>query len=276
MNLSLANSLGQRLVAKHLSTRGWRFVINYQLTTTFGYCRPRDKTIELSASLTSANDEEEVFDTILHEIAHALVGCRHGHDWVWKQKAIELGCKPNRFYNLETVTDPNVHRCWRTYEHGDTIQVNWYTRRRGREVLKGVFQGYNSRASKYPILFTYFGRNYKASPNQIVDLSQETTPFAARTMQVFETSERVEVATPEVECVDEQSIVLRITDPYRELIEQMKRAAEHIEEDGLLIFDRFQAESVFQVLSDIAIKFRDPQKGRLIERLKIEIEAKQC
>ena len=37
-------------------------------------------------------DIDHIRDTILHEIAHALVGPCHGHDAVWRQKAREIGC----------------------------------------------------------------------------------------------------------------------------------------------------------------------------------------
>lgn len=35
-------------------------------------------------------------DTILHEIAHALVGPNHCHDLVWKAKCLEIGATPRR------------------------------------------------------------------------------------------------------------------------------------------------------------------------------------
>jgi hypothetical protein len=42
------------------------------------------------------NGAEEIVDTILHEIAHALVGPRHGHDTVWKAKCTDIGARPER------------------------------------------------------------------------------------------------------------------------------------------------------------------------------------
>ena len=52
------------------------------------YC---DKRITLSSSFVSFNTWEEVRLTVLHEIAHALVGFAHHHDWVWKKKCLEIG-----------------------------------------------------------------------------------------------------------------------------------------------------------------------------------------
>lgn len=52
-----------------------------------------DLIISLQISHVINNDIEEVKNTILHEIAHALVGLGHGHNKIWQQKAIEIGVK---------------------------------------------------------------------------------------------------------------------------------------------------------------------------------------
>lgn len=52
--------------------------------------------ISLSSYWTEAMSEDEVTDTILHEIAHALVGPSAGHGPVWKQAARRVGAKANR------------------------------------------------------------------------------------------------------------------------------------------------------------------------------------
>lgn len=46
--------------------------------------------------LTKQRTEKEVTNTILHEIAHAIVGAKHGHDRVWRAKALEIGCDGQR------------------------------------------------------------------------------------------------------------------------------------------------------------------------------------
>jgi predicted SprT family Zn-dependent metalloprotease len=52
----------------------------------------------LSAHFAERNGDDEVRDTILHEIAHALVGPGHGHDGVWKAKCREIGARPEACY----------------------------------------------------------------------------------------------------------------------------------------------------------------------------------
>jgi predicted SprT family Zn-dependent metalloprotease len=37
-------------------------------------------------------DHKAIRNTVLHEIAHALVGFSHHHDKVWKEKALSIGC----------------------------------------------------------------------------------------------------------------------------------------------------------------------------------------
>ena len=49
------------------------------------------RRITLSRHLMSLYDEAQVRETILHEIAHALVGPTHGHDAAWKRAARSLG-----------------------------------------------------------------------------------------------------------------------------------------------------------------------------------------
>lgn len=61
----------------------------------YGRCNYSRKVIYLSKVLSAVVDELHVLDTILHEIAHALVGPGHHHNDIWKAKAKELGCTPN-------------------------------------------------------------------------------------------------------------------------------------------------------------------------------------
>lgn len=69
----------------------------------FGRCDWYRQTLHLSMPLTEANDEMEVKDTILHEIAHALTPHDRGHGWEWKKKCIEIGAKPKRCFTWDEV-----------------------------------------------------------------------------------------------------------------------------------------------------------------------------
>ena len=106
MNLLNAQRLANELINQYgLSEKGWGFKFDTAVSR-FGCCKHTRKTITLSKHLVSVNDESRVKDTILHEIAHALVGPGHGHDWVWKAKARSIGCTGNRCYTEETTKVP--------------------------------------------------------------------------------------------------------------------------------------------------------------------------
>ena len=78
-----------------LADKGWRFYINMN-RSRLGVCNYRKQHIEISAyHLTS--EPAEIRNTLLHEIAHALVGPyvqAHGREW--RQKALEIGCNGQR------------------------------------------------------------------------------------------------------------------------------------------------------------------------------------
>ena len=106
MELSRASFLAINLMEKHgLTNQGWRFKFD-NARRRFGVCKYRSKLICLSQHLVALNNEARVTDTILHEIAHALVGSNHGHDRVWRAKAIKIGCNGERCYNSAEVATP--------------------------------------------------------------------------------------------------------------------------------------------------------------------------
>jgi hypothetical protein len=80
----------------------WRFKFD-KSKMRFGLCDEYSKTISLSEPLALINDEEIVEQIILHEIAHALVGCKHKHNLIFQQKAKEIGCKFVNRYCSEDI-----------------------------------------------------------------------------------------------------------------------------------------------------------------------------
>ena len=102
MEIKKAEKLAIDLMKKHRLTYDglWMFKFD-NAKRRFGYCHHGLRTISLSKSLTKLNPEKIVKNTILHEIAHALVGRGHGHNKVWRAKAREIGCNGNRCYGSE-------------------------------------------------------------------------------------------------------------------------------------------------------------------------------
>lgn len=99
MTLSETKRLANSLIKEHgLTYDGWRFEFD-NARRRAGVCKYNSKTIGLSKYLLPHMNEEMIKDTILHEIAHALVGHRHGHDRVWQRQAMAIGCNGKRCYN---------------------------------------------------------------------------------------------------------------------------------------------------------------------------------
>lgn len=96
VDLQEARTLAIDLMAQHPSLDGWQLVFSRQARRTLGVCKHRQRIITLSSAFVELNDIDTVRDIILHEIAHALVGPGHGHDDLWKKKAIEVGANPDR------------------------------------------------------------------------------------------------------------------------------------------------------------------------------------
>lgn len=93
---------GRRLLREH-GLSDWTIRLD-RAKTRAGVCRFARREIGLSAPLTRLHSEAEVLDTILHEIAHALVGPQHGHDAVWRAKAREIGCSGSRCVSADSPT----------------------------------------------------------------------------------------------------------------------------------------------------------------------------
>lgn len=71
-----------------------------------GICRYADRTIGLSRHLTLLHTRSQVRDTVLHEIAHALVGPRAGHGPRWQRQARALGASPHRCLPADAAVIP--------------------------------------------------------------------------------------------------------------------------------------------------------------------------
>lgn len=116
-NLTKARNLVNELLQEHgLAEKGWTFkgfdsskrragVCSYSRKTKCGY-------IGLSHKLTVSMVWEDVWETITHEVAHAIDYDRRGtsdHSWAWKQIHRELGGNGERCYESEQVINPDYN-----------------------------------------------------------------------------------------------------------------------------------------------------------------------
>jgi predicted SprT family Zn-dependent metalloprotease len=89
-----AGQLAASLMRRH-GLSDWQVVFD-NAKTRAGICRAVPREIGLSRVLTQLHSRAEVTDSILHEIAHALVGPAHGHDEIWRRKALAIGSSATR------------------------------------------------------------------------------------------------------------------------------------------------------------------------------------
>jgi len=100
MQRQAAHDFTRQKLAEYKLT-GWHVRMSLDDKVSFlGLCIHKDKVIMLNAHHVDIHPDWEVKDTILHEVAHAIVGPLHGHDKVWEAKAIELGAKPEACSHL--------------------------------------------------------------------------------------------------------------------------------------------------------------------------------
>ena len=109
MDTGQARRLADQLMTQHLDAR-WKFRFD-SAKSRFGCCWHSRHLITISLALTEVNEVSEVRDTILHEIAHALVGSKAGHGNEWKAKAREIGARPERCYSSKRVVA--APKAWR-------------------------------------------------------------------------------------------------------------------------------------------------------------------
>ena len=88
----ISKGQAQAIVDRYVS--GWTFAYSSS-RRRLGVCKYTEKRIEISAYLSILHPEK-VMNTLLHEIAHAIVGHAAGHGPVWVNKALELGCDGRR------------------------------------------------------------------------------------------------------------------------------------------------------------------------------------
>jgi len=103
-NLLKIELLANQLLTQH-NLNGWKFVWDDKPVNRLGQCRYKLKEIALSLKPATILPFEDSLDTLLHEVAHALTpGADHGK--VWKDKCVELGCKPSACadVNLDVIS----------------------------------------------------------------------------------------------------------------------------------------------------------------------------
>ena len=102
--------IANKLFEQHgLTDFGWRLEFrNYG--HRIGCCYSGHRIIALDAFYADNNSEANVLDTLLHEIAHALVGAHHRHGPMWKAMALRLGCIPKACSKTDILVRPGKYQ----------------------------------------------------------------------------------------------------------------------------------------------------------------------
>lgn len=103
-----------------LDSKGWRVEYD-RAVRSFGACHYSSKRITLSRVLTETATAEQVRNTMLHEIAHALVGHDAGHGPVWRAMHRRIGGTGERIgrattEQLQAITYRWVGKCPQGHE----------------------------------------------------------------------------------------------------------------------------------------------------------------
>lgn len=92
-------SYAERLLLQH-GLLNWTVVLD-RATTRAGQCRHGKRQISLSRPLIKVRTLHESLMTVKHEVAHAIVGAKHGHDATWRDQFIALGGDGKRCFELD-------------------------------------------------------------------------------------------------------------------------------------------------------------------------------
>lgn len=109
-SMEQAEDIIKELMTKYLDGLGWKLKFG-ESNRRAGCCNHKTKTLMFPKLYVRNVTESELRNTILHEIAHALVGLDHNHDQVWKEKAISIGCNAEVCHTIKFGNPKYLRQC---------------------------------------------------------------------------------------------------------------------------------------------------------------------
>lgn len=88
----------ERLQDRYPKVKPWELVISPQLRRAAGCALFDKQVIKIADWLTTRASQDEVLDTLFHEVAHVLAGIDVNHGPEWQKWAEELGARPEATY----------------------------------------------------------------------------------------------------------------------------------------------------------------------------------
>jgi len=100
------------LIRLHLNPAEWSFAFD-NAKKRAGLCDYGKKRITMSRYLAARWEDDEVHQTLLHEVAHAMAGVGAGHGPAWRSVAASIGYVGDRTHTGETAVElaPWVGTC---------------------------------------------------------------------------------------------------------------------------------------------------------------------
>jgi len=113
-------AMAQSLMLEHIEDRQWSFGFDNGRRRA-GLCSYTDKKITVSKYLSLVHSIDDVRQTVLHEIAHAICGPKEGHSKKWLATAKNIGYRNETYTGEEIAKEfapytglcPNGHRHYR-------------------------------------------------------------------------------------------------------------------------------------------------------------------
>ena len=131
-----------RNLMDHHGIKEWK--LNFSSATTrLGCCIFSTKTIQLSYFHIIKGHDNQIEDTILHEIAHALAGPKEGHGNKWKRIAEQIGATPKSCAPTSQETIQLIETAKTRFNVGDAVYFN----AKGKEHLGKILRLNSKRAS---------------------------------------------------------------------------------------------------------------------------------
>lgn len=100
--------LARSLMDQH-GLADWTFKLD-RAKRRAGCCKYERKVLTLSYHYVTRNLDkpDDIRDTILHEIAHALAGPNVGRGDAWKAICVQIGARPQRCYDSQVIDMPTT------------------------------------------------------------------------------------------------------------------------------------------------------------------------
>jgi predicted SprT family Zn-dependent metalloprotease len=170
MNLQQAERIARHLMSEY-NLNDWNFSFNNRFTSCLGRCSYRRKLIELGTKYVELNSEDQVVNTILHEICHALLP-NAGHNKYWKELFIKMGGSGQTMTPRSEIVAPEKRRTNKRKPRTEYINVKGVFVEKGKELTlindqKCTFEEYEPNNRKYKFLVNVGGMIYKVSEDQI-------------------------------------------------------------------------------------------------------------